>query len=142
MLNKSRRKIRQGGKSKGKIVAQGELADGWGTWYVREITASQSENEQCSGQGVRRCSQPTFVKVETPFGEPSKDYLAVLLRSGCSNRGAMKLAIPTAIANAATPPVTPAKAAPRAAAPIDIAKIEVMRRKTKSTYACEDFVGR
>src|SRR2546430_6272249 len=69
--------------SKVKLIAKGELADGWGSWYVREIKASQAENEQCSDQGVRRCSQPTFVKVETASGGLSNDSLAVLLRSGC-----------------------------------------------------------
>jgi len=48
-----------------------------------KITASESENEQRSGRDVRRCIQSTFVKLETPSGEPSSHPLAVLLRSEC-----------------------------------------------------------
>src|SRR6266542_2317610 len=70
-------------KSEGKIIANGELADGYGTWYVREITASQAENEQRSGQDAKQCGQQPSVRVETRFGASSKDALALLLQSQC-----------------------------------------------------------
>jgi hypothetical protein len=65
----------------GKIIAIGELADGWGSWHVREITASQAENEQRFGQDAKQCGQHPSVRVETRFGASSKDALALLLQS-------------------------------------------------------------
>jgi hypothetical protein len=70
-------------KNEGKIIAKGELADGWGSWYVREITASQAETEQRSGQDAKQGSLRPSVRVQTRFGASSKDALALLLQSQC-----------------------------------------------------------
>jgi hypothetical protein len=70
-------------KSEDKIIAKGELADGYGTWYVREITASQAGNEQRSDQDAKQCGQQPSVRVETRFGVSSKHAVALLLQSQC-----------------------------------------------------------
>lgn len=77
MLIKIKRRIRQGGK----IIAKGELADGYGTWYVREIKRPLGGILQCLGLGAVRCNRRTFVKFEIPPGASSTARLAALFQS-------------------------------------------------------------